>query len=566
IMFHEQAIGTVMIAVSRETVDAEMRNMVIQNLSIGAIVVLLISAGIYFIFHRYVIFPIRQLSYGAERVAGGVLHEPIAISSVDELGQLARSFNRMMDNLHQADAQRNEATAKLNEFNRTLEQRVEERTQAIERANRELEHMALYDSLTSLPNRVSMKDRLERVLAAAVLRGEKFVVAVMDIDRFKEVNETLGHHAGDELLYNISERVKKGLRTADTLARFGSDEFALIFPDLNMNNAHAVLKKLLHVLDEPVIIGGINIKITATIGAAVYPDQAGDVETLLKRADIALYEAKNKEMDYCFYSTEIDSYSPRRLSLMADLQKAMANGELQLYYQTIFDLSTGAVRGMEALARWPHPRYGFIQPIEFISMIEQTGFIKSFTYWAVDSALAQHAKWRDQYKNVVVSVNLAMRNLQDRDFPDQVAELVKKWSVQPHTLMLEITEGGVMHNPVFVLEMLNKFRALNVDVAIDDFGTGYSSLTYLKRLPVQEVKIDRSFIKDIITHKEDAAIVRSVIDLAHNLNLKVVAEGVGNEETLNALHKMGCDYVQGYFMSMPVKPDDVKFENMRQLN
>ena len=557
IRFSQKEIGNVRIGISRQHAETAMRQTLLIDIGVVLLGVVCLAVGVYLVFHHYVFRPTQQLMLGAVRVAQGDLISRIPTDNRDELGRLARSFNSMTDNLRVSDEARDQALLELRELNHTLEIRVEERTHALEIVNSELKRLALYDALTDLPNRTLLQDRLEQLLKTAEWNHLHFVVLIMDLDRFKEINDTLGHHVGDQMLRQIGQRLVDALHHADTVARLGGDEFAILLPDIDHEQAVIVASKILKVLDEPVALEGLSCSVAGSIGIAAYPEHGHDGATLIKHADVAMYKAKQTKTGYCIYHKDIDSHSPQSFLLMADLRTAFDRGDLRLFYQAIVDLNTGQWRGVEALARWQHKELGFIPPDKFIPMIEQTGLIRPFTCWVIDTALAQWSQWRAQGLDLAVSVNLSMRNLQDKDFPAQLAHLLQNWSVTPGALILEITESGMMSDPARVLETLERFEHLGVELAVDDFGTGYSSLSYLKRLPVNEIKIDRSFVKDMLINPDDVMIVQSIIDLAHNLELRVVAEGVEDIVTLEMLKSRGCDLVQGDFLSRPLAVADL---------
>ncbi len=559
ILFNNKKVGMVMIAATRRYVDEELHDILLWNVLGGLLIVVVLSAGIFLVFRQKVLHPVENLIDGARRVSRGDLRQPIPVDSPDEMGLLAGSFNEMMSVLDQSLQQRGQALDKLRDLNRTLEIRVEERTRAIESVNRELERMALYDALTGLPNRTLIHDRLDQLLKAAERTPSTFSVMLMDLDRFKEVNDTFGHHAGDLLLKQVSRRLAGTLRDTDTIARLGGDEFAILLPGADDESAVHIARKIFSALEQPVDLEALSLTASASLGIARYPEHGQDASTLLRHADIAMYQAKQSRSGYCIYHKDIDTHSPRRMALMNDLRTAIDNGQMSLHYQPIMDIASGAIRGVEALARWNHPEKGIIPPDQFIPMIEQTGLVQPFSHWAIDTALRQWSAWRQQGIDTTVAVNLSMRNLQDREFPQELAGLLKRWSVVPRALMLEVTESAMMSDPDHVLETLIHFRSLGVDVAIDDFGTGYSSLSYLKRLPVNELKIDREFVKDMRHNKDDAVIVRSTIDLAHNLGMKVVAEGVEDGETLRLLTELNCDLAQGYHFGRPVEAGRISF-------
>ena len=429
-----------------------------------------------------------------------------------------------------------------------------------EEAARELasinEHQALHDGLTGLPNRTLFLDRIQHTLLSAERDGGRVAVLMLDLDRFKEVNDTLGHHAGDILLRELASRLQNMLRATDTVARIGGDEFGLILPDqLDPSDVVALLGKIKRALDPPVIVGDLPLSIEASIGVAMYPDHGFDVESLLRHADVAMYMAKGEGKDYTFYDTAIDRSSPVRLMLVSELRQAIDREELVLYYQPKAVLEGGSVCGVEALIRWQHPVRGLVPPDEFIPTAQETGLIKPLTRYVIDHALKQIVAWQEQGLAVSVSVNLATRNLIDTSFPDEVAALLDKWRVEPSLLEFEITESTVLDDPFrtkIVLERLNK---MGIRISIDDFGTGYSSLAYLKDLPVSEIKIDRSFVMNMHKNDDDRVIVQSTIDLGRNLGLDVVAEGVETRAAWDHLKKMGCGIAQGYFFGRPMPPE-----------
>ncbi|MEK6750148.1 MAG: EAL domain-containing protein [Pseudomonadota bacterium] len=554
--FSREEIGQVLIGATRKRVDAETLRVIVWNALGGALMITLLSLGTYYVFRRHVLRPTALLMSGAQRVAKGDLSSVIPVTSSDELGLLAQSFNEMVSDLQHSDKERVAAIVELQELNRTLEMRVEERTHAIEVVNRQLEKLALYDALTGLPNRSLIGDRLDFALKTSQHDNVPFSVMIMDLDRFKEVNDTLGHDAGDELLKEVGRRLTVHLHRNDTIGRLGGDEFAIILPNISDSEATIIATRIGRLIQEPIPVAGLSVMIAASLGIACYPEGGEDVATLMKNADIAMYQAKENKTGHCVYRSGINIHSRSRLALMGDLRHTIENDDLILHYQPIIELSTRKTRGFEALARWPHPKYGYVSPEHFVPIAEQMGLMRAFSYRVLDCALAQLKKWRYEGMDVTVSVNLSMRNLHDKEFPEQLEKLLQKWSVAPGTLVLEITESSMMNDPQYVLQALQLLRELKVNVAIDDFGTGYSSLTYLKRLPVQEIKIDRSFIRELVTNKDDATIVPAIIDLAHNLGLRVVAEGVQDEATLSVLRYLGCDLAQGFHIGRPVAPSD----------
>jgi diguanylate cyclase (GGDEF)-like protein len=415
------------------------------------------------------------------------------------------------------------------------------------------EYQALHDNLTNLPNRVLLQDRVQQ----AILTGdrEKSLVAVMlmDLDRFKEVNDTLGHHSGDLLLKQIGPRLRSVLRESDTIARLGGDEFAVLLPNVPDRAAAAqVADKIKRALDLPFEIQGLRLNIEASIGIAFAPDHGRDVETLMQRADVAMYVSKGTRSGYAIYTTEQDRHSPNRLALVGQIRTALEKEEIELYYQPKAELLTGHIKGVEALVRWHHPERGLLFPDEFIPMTENTGLIEPLTVYVLEAAIKQCRVWQEAGLDLTVAVNVSPRSLLDSQLPDQIERLLRKWGLRSSALRLEITESSIMEDPVRAMGILDRLSEKGISLALDDFGTGYSSLSYLKRLPVNELKIDKSFVMNMTADEDDAVIVRSTIELGRNLGLEVVAEGVETEEHWQTLADLGCDFAQGYYLSRPI--------------
>ncbi|MBI1844537.1 MAG: EAL domain-containing protein [Actinobacteria bacterium] len=423
----------------------------------------------------------------------------------------------------------------------------------------ENEHLAMHDTLTGLPNRNLFKDRLDQALSRSTRSGHHTGLLFLDLDRFKEVNDALGHRQGDELIKLIAHRLVSAVRDADSVARLGGDEFAIIVPDVsNSSTLVVVAERFTELLREPFEINDITVNVEASIGVALYPDHGEDADTLMQHADIAMYAAKDGGLDYAFYSAENDSNSPVKLALAGELRRALDNdNELVMYYHPLVDLHTGDVTGVEALIRWNHPTRGFVYPDDFIPLAEQSGLIRPLTLKALDLSLAQCRRWHDQGLDLRVAVNLSARNLREPDLPDRVAALLRRHGVPASHLELEVTESGLLSDPDYANTLLCQLSALGIHLALDDFGTGYSSLSYLKNLPVNQLKIDRSFVNNMSEDATDAMIVRSVIDLAHNLGLNVTAEGVETLNQLDHLANLSCDTIQGYHLTKPLPADEI---------
>jgi diguanylate cyclase (GGDEF)-like protein len=415
------------------------------------------------------------------------------------------------------------------------------------------EHQALHDALTGLPNRALFRHRIEQVLNAGTRAGRLAAVMLIDLDHFKEINDTLGHHAGDRLLQEVSERLRASLDEQDMVARLGGDEFGVLLSDLPTREAgNAVAQRLLAQLREPFSIDGLTLEVDGSIGIACAPEHGSAVEQLIQRADIAMYAAKEGGRGYLCFEPQLDRYSPRRLSLAGALRSAIADGEIVLYFQPKAELATGRIVGVEALARWEHPQLGLIGPSEFVPIAEQTGLISPLTTHVLEQALTQVRSWQEAGEELSVAVNLSARSFLDAQFAVEIPRLLERTGVDARRLELEITESMLMLDPARAKATLDRLSSIGLRVSVDDFGTGYSSLANLKRLPVDGIKIDKSFVIDMPHDPSDAAIVRSTIDLAHNLGLKVVAEGVESHEAWQRLAALGCDLAQGFHISRPL--------------
>ncbi|MCU4186729.1 EAL domain-containing protein [Acidiferrimicrobium sp. IK] len=417
--------------------------------------------------------------------------------------------------------------------------------------------LALTDALTGLPNRVNLEDRAARAIADARGGGSRVGLLLLDLDRFKDVNDTLGHHVGDLLLRAIGSRLQDALGDAGTVARLGGDEFAALLTDLaSPADAERAARALLAALDAPFEVDDATLDVSGSIGVAVTPDHGTTFVELMQRADIAMYVAKDTQDRVTVFAPDLDTHSRSRLTLLGDLRRAIDDPEqLTLHYQPKADTRSGAIVGVEALARWNHPTEGNIPPDEFIDIAERTGLIKPLTDRVLDMALHQVATWGAAGLDIHVAVNVSPRCLLDHDFPAQVARALAAHAVPVDHLELEITENAVMSEPGRALEILDQLARSGITLSIDDFGTGYSSMAYIRQMPVHQIKIDRVFIAGLADQGPDAAIVRSSIDLARNLGLTVVAEGVETQATWEHLAALGCDTIQGYLLSRPLPPD-----------
>jgi diguanylate cyclase (GGDEF)-like protein len=429
------------------------------------------------------------------------------------------------------------------------------------RQARESEHNALHDALTDLPNRVLFADRLEHAIAAARRDPAPFSVLMIDLDRFKEINDTLGHTTGDRLLREIGPRLAPIMRPGDSIARLGGDEFAVLLPTAGTEQAKEVTGRVLAAMHEPFALGELTVTVDASVGIVTYPTHGEDAETLVQRADVAMYLAKGQGRGEALYDPSKDPYDPERLLLIGDLRKAIRDNELELHYQPKF--ATGDLRlvGVEALVRWQHPTRGQLPPGDFIPLAEHTGLIGPLTLDVLRKAARQWRAWHQDGFEVTIAVNLSVANLLDNQLTDDVARILAEEQMQGERLVLEITESTVMTDPRRTIAMLERLAEMGIRLSVDDYGTGHSSLAYLRQLPVHELKIDRAFIQHLAADDENLQIVRSTIALAHSLGLDVVAEGVEDAPALELLQAHACDLVQGFHLGRPV-PADALFDQL----
>lgn len=416
-----------------------------------------------------------------------------------------------------------------------------------------LKHQALHDALTGLPNRTLLRDRIQHALAEARREDQLLALLVMDLDRFKDVNDTFGHPWGDLLLQQVTARMLGVVRECDTVARLGGDEFAIVLQGVtNEEDAVSVAARILAACEQPFLVEGQELSVGVSIGIAMFPRHADDPDVLLRFADVAMYVAKREDRGIALYNSEQDQHNPSRAALLSDLRHAVDGSELELYFQPKASISSGRLIGVEALVRWRHPERGLLLPADFLSLAEQTGLMGSIGQWVLRRAVEQCQMWTQQGLDLPVAVNLAAQNLRDLRLPQVVALLLEETGVPPSRLQIEITEGAIMSDQPDILDVLSELHDMGVRISIDDFGTGYSSLVHLRRLPVDEIKIDRSFVSGMVNDENATAIVRSTIDLGHNLGLEVVAEGVEDVQTWTLLDDLGCDIVQGYALNRPM--------------
>lgn len=422
-----------------------------------------------------------------------------------------------------------------------------------------IEYQAYHDALTGLPNRTFFFDRLAERIAHAQQHQQMLAVLFLDLDRFKFINDTLGHSMGDFLLQKVAERLRRCVRETDMISRFGGDEFVLLLSDLSSReDAVQVAETIFEALTQPFVLNGQEYSISTSMGISLYPADGKDGETLIRNADTAMYRAKEQRNHYQFFMPSLSLLSSERLKLGNDLRKALKREELLLQYQPKVDLTTGELIGVEALVRWRHPELGIISPLKFIPIAEETGLILPLGEWVLNTACRQIKTWQEEgLPPVRVAVNLSMAQFQQKDLAERIAGILKESGLPPHLLELELTESMVMQNPETTSQLLQELKEIGIQISLDDFGTGYSSLSYLKRLPIDAIKMDRSFVQNL-PNEEDTSLVRAIINLAHSLNMKVTAEGVETEEQIRILSSCQCDEIQGYYFSPPVSAEEIK--------
>ena len=478
-----------------------------------------------FITAKRITTPLRVLSASARRLEHGDYGARVQVSSKDEIGELAQSFETMR--------------------------------QAIQAREGEIRRLAYQDSLTDLPNREQFRSDLRHNIMRARDEGVPCTILLMDLDRFKHVNDVLGHRFGDRLLRSVAERLRQeALDPEDVLARLSGDEFAILLPGTSPHAATLLAKRIIQAFERPFTLDDHTVDLSSGIGVACSPENGLDVDVVMSRAEMAMYAAKQSQSGYVTYHPGLDSTSEESLTLISELRTAIDKDELRVYLQPKVNIKTNQVVGAEALVRWQHPTRGMVPPMKFIPFAEQTGFIRQITIWMLEQVAQSCAKLQAQGLDMKISVNLSTRDLMDQDLPSKIERILNQHSTAARSMVMEITESAIMDDPQRALQTLNKLHDMGLKLSIDDFGTGYSSLAYLKRLPVDELKIDRSFVMNMESDVQDAKIVHSTIDLAHNLGLTVVAEGIENAQALKLLGRLNCDEAQGYFIAKPMPCED----------
>ena len=438
-----------------------------------------------------------------------------------------------------------------------LEDRFELLVSAVKAETEALEHQALHDPLTGLPNRKLLNDRVQLELIKSNYKKTTFLLMVSDLDRFKEINDTLGHHIGDEVLHEASSRLLKSLRKDDTVSRLGGDEFGMLLPNTGIESSHLISRKIVDAFSKPVIVEGQSLNIGISVGIVEYPSNGTDLNTLMQRADVAMYYAKQNRLGYSVYNSEKDQNTVDKLALMEEFRLALERNELELFYQPKVESNTKKIISVEALLRWDNKERGFIPPDVCIPLAEQTGLILPLTIWVFKQALTDWITWKEAGADISIAINMSVSCLQFTDLPGTIKSLLNEQGVPPSKCILELTESLFMKDADRAKKILCELDQMGVELSIDDFGTGYSSLAYLKQLPMDELKIDRSFVMDMLENENDAVIVKATIDMAHAMGLRVVAEGVEDEATFERLTKLGCEIIQGYFIARPMRAGDM---------
>jgi len=550
----------------RRSLSEPLNNLAIDlyySLSLG----LFIGIGIYIGFRKKISRPIKKLINSSNKISKFNFEHIISLKGNNEMSELANALNFMRLTLKEAVESKDKTLKHVEELNASLEARVKERTTSLEELNSQITHQAMHDPLTSLPNRLLVIEKLNQAIDYSSRNETKLAVFILDLNNFKEINDTLGHPEGDLVLKQVAKRIPSVLRASDTVGRLGGDEFAIVLPDIDEKHAMNVGNKISSIMQPAFDLSNQIVNVGVSIGIALYPEHGENQSDLIRHADIAMYHSKQHAHGATIYNESIDTHTSWRLALMADLKDAIEHNKLELHYQPQINLNSKETYSVEALLRWNHPQQGYISPDQYIYIAENSGLIKDLTYWVINCALSQWSNWNATGLSVNISINISAKNLVDPAFPGTLETLAQQHNVPYKNITLELTESTIMTNPDQALKLMNNEKLSEIRYSIDDFGTGYSSLSYLKKLPVHEVKIDKSFVFDMSTNDDDANIVQSIIQLSHNLGYTVVAEGIEDEETFKSLTQLDCNYAQGYYISKPVPaseiPDAVKKINTR---
>lgn len=557
IIFKNKTIAYSWVGLDRLPYEQETLNTLLQIIVVTCLLSVFVGSAIYLLFKFKIFQPIDLLTQSTQNIAKFKFEQPVVIKGKGELSILADSFDQMRTRLKETIESRDKVMRELSELNDSLEERVIERTRELQMLNSKIAHQAMHDPLTGLPNRLLVVDQLQKEISRAKREEKTLAVFMIDLNNFKDINDTLGHPVGDGLLKDVAQRLRESVRESDTVGRLGGDEFAVVIPLAEQKEAEMVADKVLQKLMPSFSLENHVMKIGASIGIAMYPVHGKDHTSLIRLADVAMYEAKKNPRHICVYHPELDRYTHSRLELMSELDKALENDQLELHYQPKVSLALGKVLAVEALVRWQHPKHGWIPPDEFIPLAENSNLINQLSYWILSHVFSQWQQWQELGLDLQIAVNLSARNLVDPNLPAYISELNKRHNMKDGGIKAEITESAVMSNIDVAMNIMADPNMQKMQFSIDDFGTGYSSLSYLKKLSVNEVKIDKTFVSDMANDEDDEIIVKSVIDLTHNLGHSVVAEGVEYKDVLKRLINMGCDEVQGYYFSKPVDSEEL---------
>lgn len=536
--------GRLELVVTQDEIEAQTQQMVMYAVAILAIALLLALLGAIRL-QNMVTLPITNLNKLSKEVARTRDYSlRSTIENQDEIGALALEFNRMLAQIQNRDLM--------------LEKQVHQRTAELEKLAEEFRHRAFHDSLTSLPNRAFLNEYFESAAAHARRTSSKILMLLLDLDNFKTINDSLGHNIGDELLKSVALKLKRSMREEDVIVRLGGDEFVVLVSDIDPGEnftllANTVAEKILNYVHGDTLIEGQHIRVTASIGGSIYPDNGRDLVDLKRSADIAMYDAKNQGRNrFSLFEPSMESSTVEQLVIQNDLRQGLLEEQLQVVYQPKIDARTQTVTGCEALVRWEHPTEGLLSPINFISFAEQNGLIRNVDYYVMERACLQARIWRDiQAYPIRVSVNLSTDHFSDLQIVEKIKSVLELTQLSPTLLEVEITEEMLIDSPDMALEVLSEIKKLGVYVSLDDFGVGYSSLGYLRKLPVDAVKLDRSFIKNILLDKRDAQLTEGIIGLLDGLGLDVLAEGVETHAQERFLLDMGCYHMQGFLYLRP---------------
>ncbi|MCC6913449.1 MAG: EAL domain-containing protein [Rhodospirillaceae bacterium] len=487
----------------------------------GAALILSLGGAVFIA--RSIAKPIRTLDVAARRIQAGRYDEKVNVAQRDEIGRLSETFNQMMEGIAEREAR--------------------------------IAYQARHDAHSGLPNRVSFEGHVSDLIIARHNAHSDFSVFLLQLGRFSEINSTLGHDTGEQLIRKVGKSLKQIIPEPNAVARHANNMFAMVLDSDNSASVSQTAHRVLALFDNAISVAGFNIDVTATLGEARYPEHGTSARTLMQHADTAIFEAKRLGRPYSAYDSELDPHKPERLSMMSELRAGLDEGQFQLYFQPKVDLSSDTVNAAEALIRWIHPKRGFMAPDSFIPLAEKTGNIQKLTAWVLEAAVKQLREWLDAGIDVKVAINLSAKDLGNRNLPSDIARLMAAHDVPARNLILEITESAVMQDPLHALDVMKHLNEMGLTLSIDDYGTGYSSMAYLRSLPVHEIKIDKSFVLKLASSRGDEILVRSTIDLGHNLGLKVTAEGVEDAPSLEILKAYGCETAQGYFVSRPIPAD-----------